>query len=40
MSVKENNSLLKVSMYLQTTFAAETHLTEGLMFARWQTSDV
>jgi hypothetical protein len=38
--VKGKNSLLKISLYLQTTFAAETHLAEGITFARWRTSKI
>jgi hypothetical protein len=30
MPVNEMNRLLKISVYPQTTFAAETHLAEGL----------
>jgi hypothetical protein len=40
MSVKEKNSLLKLSVYLQPKFAVETHLTKGLNSAWWQTSKV
>jgi hypothetical protein len=34
MSVTENNPLLKISVYCQTTFEAETHLATGLTSAR------
>jgi hypothetical protein len=40
MLVKENNSLFKISKYLQITFDAETQLAEGLTFARRRTSGV
>jgi hypothetical protein len=33
-SIKQNNSLFKTSIYLQTTFTTETHLAHGLTFAQ------
>jgi hypothetical protein len=32
--VKQNNSLFKISIYLQTTFATKTHLLQGITFAQ------